>query len=98
MELNSTSRDPATESRLSSADIERVLLLGPVGPKLDFLKSTFGEKSPRLQAKWYDLHDWIEYSVEKDAVFCFYCSLFGRQGKSFCDFFENRMLYAVIIF
>ena len=98
MELNSTSRDPASESSLSSADIERVLLLGPVRPKLDFPKSTFGEKSLRFQEKWYDLHDWIEYSVEKDAVFCFYCSLFGMQGNSFCDFFENRMLCAVFIF
>ena len=78
MECSSISRDPASES---IADIERVFSLGPVRPKLDFPRSIFGGKSLRFQEKWYDLYDWIEYSIQKDAVFCFYCRLFGTQGK-----------------
>ncbi len=79
------SRDPAYECTVD-AHVEQLLSLGPVRPKIDFPKSTFGEKSLRFQERWYDLHDWIEYSVTKDAVFCFYCRLFGTQGKSI--FFE----------
>ena len=78
MECSSISRDPASES---IADIERVFSLGPVRPKLDFPRSIFGGKSLRFQEKWHDLYDWIEYSIQKDAVFCFYCRLFGTQGK-----------------
>ena len=62
MECGSISRDPASES---IADIERVFSLGPVRPKLDFPRSIFGGKSLRFQEKWYDLYDWIEYSIQK---------------------------------
>lgn len=86
------SRDPASES---TADVERILSLGPVRPKLDFPRSTFSGKSLRFQEKWYALYDWLEYSVEKDAAFCYCCRLFGNQGMKFGllqKLYRNRLL------
>ncbi|CAB4028101.1 zinc finger MYM-type 1-like [Paramuricea clavata] len=71
-----SARDPASES---TADVERIMSLGPVRPKLDFPRTTFGGKSLRFQERWYSLFDWLEYSVEKDATFCFCCRIFGNQ-------------------
>ena len=28
---------------------------------------------------WLTLHDWLEYIIEKDATYCFYCFLFKQQ-------------------
>ncbi len=33
-------------------------------------------KQNRFSPRWYDEYPHLEYSVEKDAVFCFVCSLF----------------------
>ena len=33
-------------------------------------------KQNRFSPRWYDKYPHLEYSVEKDAVFCFVCSLF----------------------
>ncbi|XP_057247350.1 uncharacterized protein LOC104893473 [Beta vulgaris subsp. vulgaris] len=30
----------------------------------------------RFSVSWFDKYDWLEYSVEKDATFCFVCYLF----------------------
>ena len=30
-----------------------------------------------FQASWYDNFSWLEYSIERDAVFCFPCHFFG---------------------
>ena len=30
--------------------------------------------------KWYKQYDWLEYSVDKDKVYCFYCYLFKHIG------------------
>ena len=32
--------------------------------------------------KWYVYRKWLEYSIDKDVVFCLYCYLFGQDvGK-----------------
>ena len=56
------------------------LTKGPCQPILDvFPLSYFFEKSHRFRSDWYRGRKWLEYSIEKDAAFCFYCYLFGRQ-------------------
>jgi hypothetical protein len=30
---------------------------------------------------WYSKYDWLEYSVEKDAAFCFHCFLFKSSSN-----------------
>jgi hypothetical protein len=32
-----------------------------------------------FQESWFTKYDWLEYSVEKDAAYCFYCFLFKEQ-------------------
>ncbi|XP_060210991.1 uncharacterized protein LOC132638013 [Lycium barbarum] len=34
----------------------------------------------RFNSKWLDEYDWLEYSVTKDAAFCFYCYLFQDEN------------------
>ncbi|XP_062217695.1 uncharacterized protein LOC133917884 [Phragmites australis] len=34
-----------------------------------------------FQKIWFEKHDWLEYSVSKDAAFCLYCYLFFEPGK-----------------
>ena len=56
------------------------LTKGLCQPILDvFPLSYFSEKSHRFRSDWYRGRKWLEYSIEKDAAFCFYCYLFGRQ-------------------
>ena len=38
-----------------------------------------GENKPRFNIHWYDRFCWLEYSVERDAAFCFACRKFGRR-------------------
>ena len=52
----------------------------PCQPVLhDYPISYFSEKPRRFRSKWYVNRKWLEYSIDKDAAFCFYCYLFGRQ-------------------
>jgi hypothetical protein len=54
---------------------------GPIKPIIDFPKSTIGNRDCKFQSRWYDEFEWLEYSVVKDAAFCFYCRCFGTLGK-----------------
>ena len=46
-------------------------------PLIEFPVSTSGKRTFKFQSRWYELHSWLEYSVLKDAAFCFYCRCFG---------------------
>ena len=55
------------------------LTKGPCQPILhDYPVSYFSEKSRRFRSEWYVNRNWLEYSVDKDAVFCLYCYLFRQ--------------------
>ena len=48
----------------------------------DYPISYFSRKPRRFISKWYKNRYWLEYSIDKDAIFCFYCYLFGQDvGK-----------------
>nr|XP_051217301.1 uncharacterized protein LOC127334800 [Lolium perenne] len=47
-----------------------------------FHKTKFGPHYRSFLAKWYDQYDWLEYSVEKDAAYCFHCFLFKSSSIS----------------
>ena len=53
--------------------------LGTDKPKQVVLKKypvkMFGAKKCKFSSSWY-LRDWLEYSVEKDAAFCYACRKF----------------------
>nr|XP_009800386.1 PREDICTED: zinc finger MYM-type protein 1-like [Nicotiana sylvestris] len=51
----------------------------PCQPRLhNFPKTNFSGSMRRFNPKWFDdeYHDWLEYSVSKDASYCLYCYLF----------------------
>lgn len=37
--------------------------------------STCGKQKRSLNAKYYNELKWLEYSISKDTVFCFYCRI-----------------------
>lgn len=43
----------------------------------NFPSSTFGKSLRSFKSTWYKSRPWLEYSVEKDAAFCFPCRVFG---------------------
>ncbi|XP_021734902.1 zinc finger MYM-type protein 1-like [Chenopodium quinoa] len=62
----------------------------PCQPK-DFIfpqTSIFG-KNRRFCAKWFDTWTWLEYSVEKDAAYCFPCYLFKDENAFGGDAFVS---------
>ncbi|KAL9673239.1 hypothetical protein QQ045_029493 [Rhodiola kirilowii] len=85
--------DPALRKPITSYeprirdDIRREYVLkGPCQPlSHNFKRSDFGNKSRCFQVGWFTKWEWLEYSVSKDAAFCFWCYLFrgcsGRFGE-----------------
>jgi hypothetical protein len=47
-----------------------------------FPQTLDGTISRSFQKSWFDKYDWLEYSMEKDAAFCFYCFLFKKPTQS----------------
>ncbi|KAL1005411.1 hypothetical protein UPYG_G00058770 [Umbra pygmaea] len=53
---------------------------GPKQAKLpQYPFKRFGLQNRAFQHKWFEIFDWLEYSVERNAVFCFSCRIFGKQ-------------------
>ena len=79
--------DPGLRQKISSYhpnnhdEIRRhYLTKGPCQPVLyDYLVSYFSKKPRRFRSEWYVNRKWLEYSIDKDAAFCFYCYLLGQQ-------------------
>ena len=68
--------------------------LGPYQPKNCSLVQLHGEGKCRrtfCAETWFKKHEWLSYSEDKDALFCFYCLLFAitrdsrRCGYGFRD-------------
>ncbi|KAI4965078.1 hypothetical protein ZWY2020_057526 [Hordeum vulgare] len=74
-------RKPIEELDVNIRDAARrgYLVMGPcqpVGHK--YPTKLIGSRMRRFQDKWFKRYDWLEYSVAKDAAFCFYCFLFKQ--------------------
>ena len=79
-------RSVSADSSDSGSDLCRRLPLdiakdkteSPIQPFMEFPARTYGAGGTRaFQLNWYSMFPWIEYSVERDAVFCFPCRFFG---------------------
>ncbi|XP_075645291.1 uncharacterized protein LOC142616297 [Castanea sativa] len=77
--------DPGLREKISSYhpnnhDEIRICYLGkgPCQPPYDYPVSYFSGKPRRFRAEWCVTRNWLEYSIAKDAAFCFYCYLFGQ--------------------
>ncbi|CAB3992391.1 zinc finger MYM-type 1-like [Paramuricea clavata] len=76
----SVEHDPALRSEVRDDNQREYLVeLGPFQPRLPCFPTNPDipqGKQNRFSPRWYDEYPHLEYSVEKDAVFCFVCSLF----------------------
>ena len=63
--------------------VKKYIALGPCQPwNHDFPIRNIGGKPRRFLPDCFDEFRWLEYSVEKDAAFCFVCYLFKHQLNS----------------
>ena len=77
---NSTRTSLATPSMPS--DIATSTQESPVQPQNhSFPTSLFGDKSRAFSPSWYNNYPWLEYSIIKDAVFCYPCRFFIASHK-----------------
>lgn len=72
--------DPGKRKLVTSFNERKYLIkLGPCQPHLKpFPKNTdiTKDRQTRFNPSWYESYNFLEYSVHKDAAFCFACSLF----------------------
>ena len=81
------SSEPSQSSRSSQlqapCDIASGVLEAPKQPRVEFPSRSFGTGRQRaFNSQWYNSHPWLEYSVERDAAFCYPCRLFKSAGSS----------------
>lgn len=43
-------------------------------------------KNRRMTVEWYKRYDFVEYSVQNDAIFCKFCRHFGRNASQFTEY------------
>ena len=82
--------DPRLRTPISGYDVNgqdsvrrAYIALGPCRPKMkknDFPQHNCGGMR-RFQPKWFDDFKWLEYSVDRDAAYCFVCYLFKYSNK-----------------
>ncbi|XP_044354273.1 zinc finger MYM-type protein 1-like [Triticum aestivum] len=82
--------DPGLRTPISSYDVNdqdsvrrAYIALGRCKPKMqkkDFPQHDCGGKR-RFQPVWFDEYKWLEYSLDKDAAYCFFCYLFKDSTK-----------------
>ena len=59
-------------------DIAKDKTESPAQPLIEYPARSYGTSGTRaFQLSWYSLFPWLEYSVERDAVFCFPRRFFG---------------------
>uniref|UniRef100_A0AAR2LVQ4 TTF-type domain-containing protein n=1 Tax=Pygocentrus nattereri TaxID=42514 RepID=A0AAR2LVQ4_PYGNA len=68
----------------TSTHVPEVLDLGnpQTGPKqvqnYQFPHSQIGTQKRAFQQSWFQMFEWLEYSVQKNAAFCFMCRLYSK--------------------
>jgi hypothetical protein len=89
--------DPGIATVISKLDdvlISNIVRRGPIQPKdYNFPKTVIGAagKSLSFQPKWYERCrtpkglGWLEYSISRDAAYCFPCRLFARTDIACTD-------------
>ncbi|KAL4118882.1 hypothetical protein QTP88_011764 [Uroleucon formosanum] len=47
----------------------------------EYKKIKFGTQQRSFRSQWYNECDWLEYSVQRNAAFCFVCQIFGSENS-----------------
>lgn len=58
--------------------------VNPAQPKLTMYPTTNGR---RFSIKYYQLYEWLEYSISLDALYCFVCRHFAASITAPCEVF-----------
>ena len=84
-----TSNLSATDSSFKAPgpdDLSKGRIDDPRRPRLaNFPSTLFGNKRRCFCSSWYDIHSWLEYSVTRDAAFCFCFRMFAPAGRSMSE-------------
>ncbi|KAK1369481.1 hypothetical protein POM88_035573 [Heracleum sosnowskyi] len=92
-------QDPGKRKKLidfhpNERDLVRRIYIqrGPCQPKdYVFPQTLFGKNPRRFNVKWFETwRPWLEYSVSKDAAFCFICYLFKSENTAGGDAFVGE--------
>uniref|UniRef100_A0A1X7SIG2 TTF-type domain-containing protein n=1 Tax=Amphimedon queenslandica TaxID=400682 RepID=A0A1X7SIG2_AMPQE len=82
----------AVSSSVSVSDIASTSSSTPCQPHINFPVTIFSGKGRSFNPDWYNKFKWLEYSVSKDAAFCFPCRFFfspsstsNRPEKAFTE-------------
>ncbi|XP_039130910.1 zinc finger MYM-type protein 1-like [Dioscorea cayenensis subsp. rotundata] len=83
-DLDDIISDPGLRKPIEDFDIRirdqvrrKYLTRGPCQPAgHNFPQKEYGKQRRSFRDAWFKQHPWLEYSVTKDAVFCFWCYLF----------------------
>lgn len=63
---------------------------GPERPQLkQYPFTSFGLQRRSFQQKWFNSFEWLEYSVKRNAAFCYACRLFGKGLRERKDTFSS---------
>jgi hypothetical protein len=84
LEYNRAKRIPVSRYEVNDQDRvrRRYIGMGPCQPKNHkFPFTNKSGKERRFCRFWFKEYPWIEYSVDKDAAFCFVCYLFKDKTK-----------------
>ena len=64
---------------IRDAAIRAYILKGPCQPKgHNYPRRIISDRNRSFQEAWFTDNPWLEYSVDKDAAYCFYCYLFKQ--------------------
>uniref|UniRef100_A0A1X7SDM5 TTF-type domain-containing protein n=1 Tax=Amphimedon queenslandica TaxID=400682 RepID=A0A1X7SDM5_AMPQE len=70
-------------AQLAASDISSGVAQPPVQPLLSSFPATqFGPKARCFSKNWYEKYSWVEYSIQKDAIFCYPCRFFSLPGTA----------------
>ena len=61
---------------------QRDILVRPIRQR--YSARMYGNKSRSFNPEWYQQHSWLEYSLERDCVYCYPCRHFQR-GIGYAD-------------
>ena len=82
---NAVSTDPSNHPAKPScvvSDIAQGIHQSPVQPLKRFPTTLFGSENRSFNSLWYKKKQWLEYSAQKDAAFCYACRLFSTTATS----------------
>ena len=83
--------DPATADRCYSKGDK------PIRPKIQVYPINNIKEKRRFRSCWYSKYEWLEYSVSKDAAYCFACRKFTKEVGLSCTKYVTIGKYFLFI-